>query len=276
MRRISTYFLFSLAFVATPALAETPAPFTDKDEGSTGALQDAHDGEVVFGNAVIPRKNADPKLLVTRTTLAKPLYVRAFMKKTPARVLHEAKIHCEEDQHEGWFVARIKGSAKEADLSERALGDLFYDLRSVALTAPKSGGPIVSLIPTAPFFVKDEQTPELTAMASVLAGLKPGDNVIEVDYMVGCAAHGAEGRHRVSAAKGSVTLTVASGQRQVREGRRPARAAGRPRQHQGLPRALLQAAGERRQGPGLRRRRHRRRAPAKEGDHAAVHPPQRG
>lgn len=185
--------------------------FSDRDEGSTGPLQDAHDGQVVFANRVIERKNADEKILVNTTTLAQPLYLRGFLKHTPARIFHDRGLGCDADHRNIWIIARLEGSKTEATLSERALGDLFVELRSTALTEHKPQGAIVSFVPTTLFTIGDDSAPQLAQFSKLVAEMKPGKNLVEVDVAVGCAAHGAEGRRLLTAAHGTITFDVKAG-----------------------------------------------------------------
>jgi hypothetical protein len=183
---------------------EVAGPFTDNDEGSNGPVQDAHEGQVVFANVPIARKETDERKLVTSTTLTRPLYVRAYLPKTPARLLHEKGVNCPRGSRALWFFAKVEGG-KETELFEMELDKYFAETRSQTITDPDAKGS-VSLIPSKEFELSGHDAPELFAFMGVLANLKPGTNNVEFQLDVGCNARGVEGRKRVVASQGKIQI----------------------------------------------------------------------
>lgn len=196
-----------LGLSATSALGADQAAYADKDEGSMGPLQDAHEGEVVFANEVIARKETDANKLVKKTTLGRPLYLRAYLPKSPAALFNQKGLRCDDSARALWFLARRPGAKDAAELYQMDMPNLFFELRSLTIT-DLDGKVIVPVVPDRPTDIDGDANPALLPFASLLAAMKPGDNPVEIELAVGCKAQGVTGRRLLTAAKGVVTLSV--------------------------------------------------------------------
>lgn len=204
---------------SSPAVGEAPAHkagpsmpgvFTDKDEGSTGPLQDAHDGEVVFAHVPIERGSSDASVLVTKTRLDRPLFVRAFLPKTPAALFHAKGLSCTDDYRRLYFFAKLAGSKHTYTLFEMELAKYFPELRTKTMT-DLDGDKLVSIVPTAPFAIDGDVAPELFEFVKLASEMKTGENAVDIELHVGCNARGAKGRETIAASKGRVMFDVKPG-----------------------------------------------------------------
>jgi hypothetical protein len=193
-------------------LSAQPAPkaFTDRDEGSMGPLQDAHEGEVVFSSSIIEKK-AQTATLVTETTLDRPLFVRAYLAQTPARTFHDNKQECPwETRRLLKFYAKLQGAESGVYLYTMPLGDKTFDItRSKTITEFSANGAIVSIVPTARFEMNGGENPAISPFVELAAGMKPGANVVDVELQVGCEGQpGADGNEFAVVSKGQITFQI--------------------------------------------------------------------
>jgi len=198
--------------MASRTEAPHEAPFADQDEGPVGPLQTGHDGEVVFANAPIKRDSGDASVLVTQTRLARPLFVRAYLPKTPAAIFHANGLSCSADDRRIFFFAKVEGSAHKDpyELMEMESDKFFPVTRSQTITDP-DGNDIASIVPTKPFALDADAAPELFEFAQLASELQPGANIVDVELHVGCNAHGKYGRQTLVAAKGRIRFDVGQG-----------------------------------------------------------------
>jgi hypothetical protein len=192
------------------AVSAQPKEFTDRDEGSMGPLQDANEGKVIFAHSIIEKK-ATTATLVTETTLDKPLFVRAYLAKTPARTFYDTKHHCPWDNRRQLrFYAKLQGASRGYDLYTMPLGDKTFDiLRSKTITEFAANGAIVSIVPTARFEYNGGENPAITPFVELAAGMKPGANIVDVELQVGCEAQpNAEGNEFTVVSRGQITFKV--------------------------------------------------------------------
>ncbi len=165
-------------------VVQNAKPFSDEDEGSMGPMQAANEGKVVFSNEEIPRQNATSKL-VTETTLDKPLYVRAFFPKTPARLLYEEKhVQCPESKRSVRFSTRLEGQERWEGLNLMEAPTLFSIIRTHALAEPEKKG-LASWVPNKPFELDGESKLPKSFLGMAVA-MKPGKNAVDVIFEALC------------------------------------------------------------------------------------------
>lgn len=220
----------SPASVATSneaAVAAAPAKIDDADEGVTQPMQSAHEQSFVFSNRAIARTGADEKQLVKTTTLDKPLYVRAFLPKTPMRLLAENSTSgkaCPLDDVTLDYVAWLGASKdpKATDVSYVILRhaepseDVYKTSRSASLA--NAAGTLISINPQTKVQVMPERELEPeevfgVAFSRLVAQMKPGANTLNVGMMLICKSNqnGKNGSPSVVASVGSVEVQVANG-----------------------------------------------------------------
>jgi hypothetical protein len=188
------------------------AAFTDKDEGSMGPMQDKHPTEIVFANVAIDKKSQDESVLVTTTTLDKPLFVRAYMDRTPAHTFHDVGQSCSAQRFLR-FRARLDGVETSANLYTMPMsGEMtFPTLRSKTITGQHGADP-VSIVPTTPFTWNEGDNVSITPFTELVAQMKPGKNVVTVELEVGCEGSTAkDGKFFHTVSKGTITFDVKAG-----------------------------------------------------------------
>ncbi len=186
------------------------AGFKDKDEGSMGPMHDKHPTEVVFANVVIDKKSNDEKALVSSTTLDKPLFVRAYMDRTPARFFHEIGQECSHQRYLE-FLARLDGADTIVSLYKMPLEETFQLLRSKTIL-DMPGNETVSIVATRPFVWKEGDNQAVSNFVPLIAQMKPGANVVTVELMVGCEASNApDGKNYHAMSTGKITFHVKPG-----------------------------------------------------------------
>lgn len=151
---------------------------------------------------------------MTETTLARPLFVRAYLGKTPARIMNEAGQECPwSNRRILKFNAQLEGAHSARTLFEMPLGEKTFDsLRSKTITS-LSGNDITSVVPTEPFEFNGGQNVAISPFTSgVVTAMKPGKNVVTFQLLVGCDANpAADGREFHVASEGKITFNLQSG-----------------------------------------------------------------
>lgn len=185
-----------------------PGAFSDKDEGSMGAMQDKHPTEIVFANVAIDKKSNDESVLVSTTTLDKPLFVRAYMDRTPAHLFHDVGQQCS-SQRFLKFMARLDGVESGVSLYVMPMSEMtFPSLRSKTITGIKGADP-VSIVPTTPFVWNEGDNASVTPFTELAAQMKPGKNVVTITMEVGCEGSTAkDGKFFHPLSTGKITFDV--------------------------------------------------------------------
>ena len=170
---------------AFAASAHAGNAFTDNDEGPSGPLQSKFENSIVFAHSYIERTDADPKKLITATTLSEPIYLRFFRSKTPASILHtQGHDDCFGTQRFDKTYAYVEGHEKDSVLlNEAGFGnETFMSSRSSTINVEDKK---LSLLPTE--HVDIALAPqEHKAFIAVIAQMKPGKNKVIFEEYLGC------------------------------------------------------------------------------------------
>lgn len=181
---------------APTAPEQAAVPFVDQDEGAWG-LQAAHDGQIVFSTVELTKDQNNEKQLITSTTLAKPLFVRAFIPKTLAHMLHDKKpsLSCLQDggyvgprkaRYE--FLVELEGAKPEAHDARGSLGNRWLqhaEARAVRSLAANEG----SLVPQKLVEIDEgfDHDPGRYRFLAVASMMKPGKNTLLFTVRIGCS-----------------------------------------------------------------------------------------
>ncbi len=204
-----------------PTKNADPAPVADKTPDAVApAAPGKRDGQIVFSNAPIGKDDTDDAKLVTASTLDKPLYVRAYLPKTPAGILqdNEQRYCSDGSQVKYAFYATLEGSdphnmdsAGTMTTKDKLKKDLFRSLRSMSIDDSK--GEPVSVVPQAPFDITTgfahTDFPATYRFIALTSMMKPGKNVVTLRYRIGCDGHPGKNRRELTdVATGQITFDV--------------------------------------------------------------------
>lgn len=197
-----------------------PTPVAEKADAVPPAAPGKRDGQIVFANVPIEKDDADDAKLVTASTLDKPLYVRAYLPKTPAGILqdNEQRYCSDGSQVKYSFYATLEGAdpnnmdaAGTMTTKDTLKKDLFQSLRSMGIDDSK--GQPVSVVPQAPFDVTTgfagTDFPAPFRFIGLTSMMKPGKNVVTLRFRLGCDGHpGKNKRELTDVATGQITFDV--------------------------------------------------------------------
>jgi hypothetical protein len=189
--------------------------FEDNDPGSLGPMQDMHEATVVFSNAVIPKKDGDESKLVAETSLLKPLYLRMFSAKTPARVLNDNAQKCSDSLVRTKWYATLEGApAKTGSVYLREGRPSAVSLSSARTNTVQDayGKGMMSIVPQSRVSLPDSSDNLYPQFLKLVAQMKPGKNIVTIAYEVGCEGQpGKNKREFTTVSKGSVVFNVKPG-----------------------------------------------------------------
>lgn len=222
----------SSAATVTPAgSASNFTPYADHDEGVTQPMQSAHEGQIVFSNTEIPRKEAQDSALISSFSVGKPLYYRAFFPKTAAGLMNAAKLTCAPDEMRRQLMVRKTGAkvglftgGETASPPVGAVVNVWNDSRGVfkqeiptvynevRTSTYAVNDDIAPLIPAKPTELSGLELEPVWQLGSVLAKLPVGDSSLDFELYAGCDK-GVKGWVGVLLSKGRLNVSFKPGDR---------------------------------------------------------------
>ncbi len=194
--------LVLVAGLALPQVVNAGSKPPGPEEGILGPLHKAHQGQIVFATAAIPRDGDTSFALTDSFQGDQPIYARVFMSQTIAKqiaALPDKQNNCKFDNRRRLDLAVSVDGAAVQYLGAHAPGDKTWFVAS-SIQPQTYDGPF---IPQGPITLPSDLGTQQASLLLLLANLPTGKHTVAISQGADCLTN-----PKVEAAKGSFSVEI--------------------------------------------------------------------